>query len=444
MKKLTKILVTLLLICTLVTCQVSCDFIQKLTGGEKLVDYVADLKLDMTSSSLKQEVTVKSYIDGDTTHFYVPTSVMESGVLKARYLAINTPESTGKIEEWGYKAAKFTKEKLKSATSIIIESDNDKWNVDSTGGRYLVWVWYRTSDTEDYRNLNLEILQEGLAVASNSAQNRYGDICMKAIAQARENELHVYSKEKDPEYFYGTAREITISELRANIESYDKQKVAFTGIVTKISNNGAYVEAYDEETGMYNGIYVYYGTGLSGGGLEILSVGNEVRVVGTVSYYETGDSYQVSGVQYRSRKPDDPDNLQLISQGNSGSYVETSAERFTSMVDRVVIEDGEEVLKQFEYAKLCLATSISMKGLKVVDIYTTDNEESSSDGAMTLTCKVGDITIDVRTAVLTDTDGNLVTEEFFDGKTIDVKGIIDCFDGTYQIKVFSLKDIVIK
>ena len=444
MKKLTKILVTLLLICTLVTCQVSCDFIQKLTGGEKLVDYVADLKLDMTSSSLKQEVTVKSYIDGDTTHFYVPTSVMESGVLKARYLAINTPESTGKIEEWGYKAAKFTKEKLKSATSIIIESDNDKWNVDSTGGRYLVWVWYRTSDTEDYRNLNLEILQEGLAVASNSAQNRYGDICMKAIAQARENELHVYSKEKDPEYFYGTAREITISELRANIESYDKQKVAFTGIVTKISNNGAYVEAYDEETGRYNGIYVYYGTGLSGGGLEILSVGNEVRVVGTVSYYETGDSYQVSGVQYRSRKPDDPDNLQLISQGNSGSYVETSAERFTSMVDRVVIEDGEEVLKQFEYAKLCLATSISMKGLKVVDIYTTDNEESSSDGAMTLTCKVGDITIDVRTAVLTDTDGNLVTEEFFDGKTIDVKGIIDCFDGTYQIKVFSLKDIVIK
>ena len=441
MKKLTKILVTLLLICTLVTCQVSCDFIQKLTGGEKLVDYVADLKLDMTSSSLKQEVTVKSYIDGDTTHFYVPTSVMESGVLKARYLAINTPESTGKIEEWGYKAAKFTKEKLKSATSIIIESDNDKWNVDSTGGRYLVWVWYRTSDTEDYRNLNLEILQEGLAVASNSAQNRYGDICMKAIAQARENELHVYSKEKDPEYFYGTAREITISELRANIESYDKQKVAFTGIVTKISNNGAYVEAYDEETGMYNGIYVYYGTGLSGGGLEILSVGNEVRVVGTVSYYETGDSYQVSGVQYRSRKPDDPDNLQLISQGNSGSYVETSAERFTSMVDRVVIEDGEEVLKQFEYAKLCLATSISMKGLKVVDIYTTDNEESSSDGAMTLTCKVGDITIDVRTAVLTDTDGNLVTEEFFDGKTIDVKGIIDCFDGTYQIKVFSINDI---
>ena len=446
MKKFTKLLVVLLLVASTLVTYTSCDFIAGIFGGGELefIDYVASTKLDMSSETNKQEVTVKSYIDGDTTHFYVPTTVVETGVLKARYLAINTPESTGKIEEWGKKAAAFTKEKLKSATSIIIESDDNKWNADSTGDRYLVWVWYKTSESEDYRNLNLEILQNGLAIASNSAQNRYGQICMDAITQAKAHKLHVHSPENDPDFFYGTAVEVTISELRANIESYNGIKVAFSGVIAEKYNNGVYVEAYDEETQMYNGIYVYYGFTLTGAGLQMLSVGNEMRIVGTVSYYETGDSYQVSGLQYRSRKPDDPDNIRLLSENNEVAYLETTIETFKSKVTREVIVDGEEVLQEFDYAKLCLATSISMKNLKVTDVYTTDNDASSSDGAMTLTCEVDGMKIDVRTAVLYHEDGTIVTEEFFLGKTLDVKGIIDCFDGSYQIKVFSLNDITVK
>lgn len=444
MKKLTKLLALLLLICTLISALAACN-----PGGEgdgdktQTVDFAGDVELDMSSSSIKQEVTVKAYIDGDTTHFYVPTSVSDTGVLKARYLAINTPESTGKIEEWGKKASNFTKTKLKEAESIIIESDDGKWNADSTGDRYLVWVWYKPAGSEEYRNLNIEILQEGLAIASNSGQNRYGSICLDAIAQAKAEKLHIHSGVADPDFYYGEAVEVTLSELRANIESYEGVKVAFNGIITRDSNNGVYVEAYDAETGMYNGMYVYYGFNLSGKGLQILSVGNEVRIVGTVSYYETGDSWQVSGLQYRARVPDDPDNIQKLGEGNLPAYLETTAEKFTSTVNRVVIEDGEEVLKPFDYAKLCLATSISMDNLKVVSIYTTDNEESKNDGAMTLTCKVGNITVDVRTGVLKDAEGNVVAEDYFTGKTIDVKGIIDCFKGTYQIKVFSLNDIVI-
>ena len=62
---------------------------------ETYVDYAAEAKLDMNSDSVKQEVTVKAYVDGDTTHFHVPKTVTETGLLKARYLAVNTPESTG-------------------------------------------------------------------------------------------------------------------------------------------------------------------------------------------------------------------------------------------------------------------------------------------------------------------------------------------------------------
>ena len=204
-----------------------------------------------------------------------------------------------------------------------------------------------------------------------------------------------------------------------------------------------YVESYDEEAGMYVGMYVYYGFNLSGAGIKILSVGNEVLIKGTVSYYETGDSWQVSGLSYRARVPDDPDNIQKLSEGHAAAYPLTTAEQFTSKVEREVIVDGEETIKEFSYAELCLGTSIAMNGLKVVSAYTTDNEESSSNGAITLTCKVGNITVDVRTAVLRNEDGQIVTEDYFLGKTIDVKGIIDEFQGKSQIKVFSLEDIVI-
>ena len=71
-------------------------------GNTKHVDYVAETKLDMTSDTLKLEATVKSFIDGDTTHFYVEEcEEFPDGIVKARYLAINTPESTGKLEVWG-------------------------------------------------------------------------------------------------------------------------------------------------------------------------------------------------------------------------------------------------------------------------------------------------------------------------------------------------------
>ena len=69
------------------------------------IDYAGTVVLDMESSTLKREVTVKQYIDGDTTHFHVPDDLVPGGVLKARYLSINTPESTGKIEEFGKKAS---------------------------------------------------------------------------------------------------------------------------------------------------------------------------------------------------------------------------------------------------------------------------------------------------------------------------------------------------
>lgn len=411
------------------------------TGTEspgETVDYASILKLDMSSETLKQVVTVKNYVDGDTTHFHVPQNVAEGGVLKARYLAIDTPESTGKIEAYGKKASKFTKEKLSSAASILVESDNGSWNRDSTGSRYLVWVWYKPSDDADYRNLNLEILQNGLAVASATGSNRYGEICLNALNQAKTAKLNVHSGQKDPDMYYGEAVELTLKELRCNIEKYNGVKVAFEGVVTINNNNGVYVEEYDPETGLYYGIYVYYGFGLSGEGLDILSVGNRSRIVGTLQLYETAGTYQISGLTYRAMKPNDPNNIQKISDGHSPAYQEMSAERFANGKIGILAED--ETVKEYSVAELSLNSSVSMKNLKVKSVYVTDDKTSSSYGAMTLTCECDGITVTIRTLPFYE-NNELIGASEYEGKTINVNGIIDYFNGNCQIKVFT-KDAI--
>ncbi len=446
LKKLISLLLALCLALSLVACDGSNTEPQSddtnFSAETEAVDYASQVKLNMGSETVKQEVTVKTFIDGDTTHFHVPTSVSDNGVLKARYLGINTPESTGKIEEYGKKAAAFTKEKLSNAVSIIVESDTAQWNIDSTGERYLVWVWYKTTEEGEYRNLNIEILQEGLAIANSTSQNRYGSMAMSALNQAKEHGMNIYSGEKDPDFYYGEAVELTLKELRCNIADYNGVKVAFNGVITVNDGSSVYLEEYDAETGIYYGISVYYGYGLSGDGLDILSIGNESRIVGTVQYYEAGGTYQVSGLTYRQMKPDDPGNIQKISEGNSAAFVNVTAD--TILNGKITVAMGEDDTAEFSYAQLAMSTTVSLTDLTVKGIYTTTNEESSNYGAMTLVCDQNGTEITVRTAVLYDENGKTVTEDAYAGKIIDVKGIVDYFDGNYQVKVITAKNITVK
>ena len=55
--------------------------------------------------------------------------------------------------------------------------------------------------------------------------------------------------EKDLDYYYGDAQNITMRELRTNLESYKGTKVSVEGLITRISGSTAYAEDFDEETG---------------------------------------------------------------------------------------------------------------------------------------------------------------------------------------------------
>jgi len=303
-----------------------------------------------------------------------------------------------------------------------------------------VWVWYKTDESAPYRNLNIELLENGLAIANSSANNRYGDTCMDAISHAKAQKLNVYSGLKDPDFYYGDAVELTLRELRCNLEAYNGVKVAFSGVITMNGANSVYVESYDAESGRYYGMSVYYGYGMSGKGLEILSVGNEARIVGTVQYYEAGGTWQVSGLTYRMMKPTDPGNIQKISDGHTPSYVLTSADTF--MNGKTAVETKEGIV-MMDYAPLSVATSVEMKNLTVQSVYTTMDEDSSSYGAMTLTCVQGDIAVQIRTNVLYDEMNNRITEDEYLGKIIDVRGIVDYYEGVYQIRVFMSSQITV-
>lgn len=443
MNNIKRISAIVLLICVVLTSLVACGEKPAGNGGDagKFIDYAAQAKLDMNGANYTTEVTVKQLIDGDTTHFHISDSSFDGNIIKARYLAVNTPESTGQIEEWGKAASNYTKEALSSATSIVLESEDGAWNADSTGERYLVWVWYQTEEGGEYRNLNLELLQNGLAIASATSSTKYGQLGMKAIDQAKAHKLKMYSGEKDPDYYYGDCIELTLKELRANPEKYTNKNVAFTGVITKNKGQQVYVEAYDEETDMYHGIAVYYGFNLKYGMGDILKPGNKVRIVGSMQYYEAGDSYQIANLDYDMMDPKNPDKIQLLEKGHSPAFVLTTAEKFAKgKVSVTVLENDEEVMKEFDYADLAIGSSISMKNLTVKSVYTTNNG-GDNDGAMSITCKSGNTQIVVRTTVLTDASGKLIKADRFEGKTIDVKGVVDTYDGKCQIVLLSMDDV---
>lgn len=440
----------------------------------EFIDYASQVKFNPASGRKWAKVTVKTYVDGDTTHFYVDQSIIPEGYVKARYLAINTPESTGVIEPWGKKASNYTKGQLMQATDIIIESDTASWDLDSTGGRYLLWIWYKTADDADYRNLNLEILQQGLAYGSGVSSCVYGEYALNALNQAKAMKLHVFDRSaKDPDYYYGGAIEVSIKELKANthwdpeadsgkgdgskgryVNPYEDLLVKFNAVVAKQVGPTIYVEEYDAANDMYFGMQIFAGYNFPM--MDIFEVGNEVTIVGTLNYYTTGATYQICNLKYKTINPNWEGGCRVIGTDGSASYREIDVDQLLNgtivleTIKEVENENGETVetlvKESFSYGELAHYSTAIIKNLTVQSVWTTDSD-TDSDGALTITCKdENGLTIKIRTASLLTkiVDGkqvDVVASDFPAGTVISVRGVIDSFNGVYQLKVFAIEDI---
>ena len=486
MKKLSKLLIILVVLAMLAGCFTACGIFGKddpetpkveqptpedPSKGEKpsveFVDYASQVKFNPNSGRKSAKVKVKSYIDGDTTHFETldGTIIGELDYIKARYLCINTPESTGVIEPWGKKASNYTKEHLLNATEIVIESDTSTWNLDSTGGRYLLWVWYKTAEDAEYRNLNLEILQEGLAYGSGVSSNVYGETAVKILEQAKTLKLHVHNRSaKDPDFYYGGAIELTLKELKASI-TYDASKgrdvspyegklVKFEAVVAKQDDVTIFVEELDADTGMYFGMQIFAGYSYSR--MSDFVVGNRVSVVGKMSYYENGGVYQVSSLECDILDPTWEGGCRVLSTGNPASYRELDLDLLLHGTVTIEVKEEKEdengeiteifTKREFDYAELAHYSTATIKNLTVKSVHTTSTE-TESKGALTITCQdENGNTFKIRTASkLTKEVGgqtvDVTAADFPVGTVISAKGIIDFYMGNYQLRVFNFSDI---
>ena len=415
MKKFLKFLFSLFLVIGLCSC------IEQTPPGPR--DFVEEFKLDLNSSRKRLEVTVLTFIDGDTVHFNANDPAFENGIAKARFLGVNTPESTGQVEPWGKAASNFTKETLGKAKSVIIESESSEWELDSTGGRHLLWIWYKT-ETSDYRLLNLELLQEGFSIANNIGRYAYKDVLQSAFNQALELGLRVNGAEKDPNFDYGRPSPMTLRYIRENLtgeNSVVDKRVSFEALITYMDGTTIYVEDYDEETDRSYGMTIFLGMSPTSAVLNITKIGNIVDFCGVVTYSENF-GYQVSSIERMAMKPDYKNNSNLVSEGNEVVATEITGTELKN--------DGA----------LLASTYVSMKNLVVTDTYTTKQGESA--GAITITCTTEDgKEITVRTGLLKDQNNETITEDVFEGKTIDVVGVVDYYNNAYQVLVHKMDNI---
>jgi len=242
-------------------------------GGKKtFIDYAhngsVQCQLEYEGKSFFEdgigEVNLLRHIDGDTDHFLPVGETSTANTIKSRYYGIDTPESTGRIQEWGLSASNFTKEKVKNADehgTIVVSSvtihEYKKPEHDSTGERYVSLIWINETvehaPISQLTLLNLWIVQEGYSWVKGTDQiPDYADTFLKAQAQAKDFELHLFSKEKDPNFNYGDYVSVSILELKEEIEKniadatyvnkFTGQKVIVIGNVAAYTNNTLFLQ----------------------------------------------------------------------------------------------------------------------------------------------------------------------------------------------------------
>ena len=129
----------------------------------------------------KDEVHLERCVDGDTAWFEV-----DGESFKTRFLAIDAPEYTKKIEPWGKEASEMTCALLKEADKIELESDPNADRTDDYD-RKLVWVFV------DGELLQETLVREGLAEVTYLYDDyKYTDKLFKAQDLAKEEHLGIW------------------------------------------------------------------------------------------------------------------------------------------------------------------------------------------------------------------------------------------------------------
>ena len=377
------------------------------------------------------EVTVSQFVDGDTAHF----KTKNGEKVTVRFSGVNTPESTYKVEPWGFAASKYTKEALRNAYKIVLQCEDLEERFDSTGQRYLSWVWL-IDENGDSRLLNLEIVEVALGKAKAS-DTVYADIFAKAVYDVTIARCRIYGYNNDPDYDYSKESEaMSLKEIKeqygtieAGAQGKDKgKKVIISGVVARRDGTtSAYIQQYNEEDNKYYGVYVYGGYNSK----PELKVGNSVVIEGKIGYYYGTLQLTDISVKVRSFAPSDP----------------TSVVNIEYITDNSVINVNNPIL---------IGSLVNINNLTVTGGY-DDNDGNAFTVKTTYVNNEGQtVRLDVRVGAninLVGPDGRITSYEFFMGKTIkSITAVVSYYDsntddnnnGYIQMMLTSFDDIVLE
>ena len=350
--------------------------------------------------------TVVAYTDGDTAIFRTSGGTK----ITVRFLGIDTPESTYRIDPWGFAASSYTKNALKNAKTIVLQAEtlDENLRLDSTGKRYLSWVWV------DGRLLNLEIAEVGLGT-SDASETRYAKEFNEAIQAVLKAKQRIYGTKNDPNFDYtNTRQEMTLKELRQTYGTPEAvstkldagKRIVITGTVARRFGAGsAYVQTCDED-GNYYGVYVYGGYGQ----IKAFDEGTTVTINGKIGYYY--GQLQITEVTNAS--------IKVWSYTNKDTVVATdmhlediSINNYDSISNLVTIQDELVITEYYDSEEN--------------NAFTLKTNYRCSDGNYL------DIRVD-QNINLVDEDGNrIVSGEALVGKTItSITAILSYYDPNYD------------
>lgn len=159
---------------------------------KKLVIILSLFLFTSVYASDKISVTLNKCVDGDTAWF-----ILDDEKIKTRFLAIDTPESTNKVEPYGKQASDYTCNLLSNAQKIEIKYDNNATKLDKYN-RHLVWVFV------DDELLQEKIIENGLGkVKYLYGDYEYNDLLKDKEKTAKKNEIGLWSNNNsDINYYY--------------------------------------------------------------------------------------------------------------------------------------------------------------------------------------------------------------------------------------------------
>lgn len=266
------------------------------------------------------KATLVSVTDGDTANF----TTIDGTYYKVRFLGINTPESTAKVEAWGVKASKWMASVFESAVDFCLVCDADAYGTkDSSGSRALAFVWYKTSASDEnhpnsWRLYNLECVEQAYSKNQlfTDSSLKYLDSFLAAEERGEKCGGRVYGQ-TDPD-FVGSSTIIEVSCYYVR-HHFDEIGISFqegssgsylyvTGLVVGMMGDNFVIrdlkrDLEQDETDALECLYVYAGYNTS--------MASKIKVGYIVSFYCRASKY-----------PKNSENVQLtdISTANYGKY----------------------------------------------------------------------------------------------------------------------------